>query len=91
MPTRITQIEDTERRKTLLRIEGEMFLADALLLQKIAREMRENLGRNLTLDLADLDLLDSESGSILRQMEREGFELEGLDIFLQRTLEDANR
>lgn len=91
MPTKITQVEDVERKKTILHIEGEMFYDDAILLQKIALQMRGELNRNLTLDLADLDLLDSESASILRQMEREGFLLEGLDIFLQKTIDETER
>lgn len=87
MPTKITQVEDTERDKMMLRVEGEMFYDDAILLEKIALEMRAELGRNITLDLADLDFLDSESGSILKRMERdEGFELEGLEFFLQKAI-----
>jgi anti-anti-sigma regulatory factor len=92
MPTNITQVEDSERNKTILRVEGEMFLDDALLLEKIALGMREEIGRNLTLDLADLDLLDSESAPILRRMEREGgFEIEGLQIFLQKVVDETEK
>ena len=53
MPTSITQVEDIERHKTLLRVEGSMTHEDAVLLEKIALDMRSELGRNLTLDLAD--------------------------------------
>ncbi len=75
----------------MLRVEGEMFYDDAILLEKIALEMRTELGRNITLDLADLDFLDSESGSILKRMERdEGFELEGLEFFLQKAIGDVS-
>jgi ABC-type transporter Mla MlaB component len=84
--------EDTERNKTILHVEGEMFREDAELLEKIALEMRDEIGRNLTLDLADLDLLDSESASILKRMERErGFEIEGLEIFLQKVVEETEK
>ena len=87
MPTSIKQIEDTERGKTMLRVSGEMFKSDAVLLEKIALEMREELGKNLTLDLADLDLIDSESAPILLRLEKEhGFELEGMQIFLQKVV-----
>jgi anti-anti-sigma regulatory factor len=87
MPTKITQVEDHERGKTLLRIEGSLTLDDALLLEKIALEIRERLQRNLTLDLADIDFLDSESASVLRKLEKEsGFELEGLELFLQNAV-----
>ncbi len=71
----------------MLRVSGEMFKSDAVLLEKIALEMREELGKNLTLDLADLDLIDSESAPILLRLEKEhGFELEGMQIFLQKVV-----
>ena len=88
----MTQVEDPERGKTILRVEGNMQPDDAILLEKIALDMREQLGKNLTLDLADLDFLDSESAPILKRLEREhGFELEGLEIFLQKAVAESER
>jgi hypothetical protein len=90
MPTNITQLEDTERNKTILRIEGELMLDDALLLEKIALDLREQNGKNLTLDFADLDLLDSESAPIIKRLENEhGFEIEGLQFFLQKMIQNV--
>lgn len=92
MPTSMKQVEDPERGKTLLHIEGSMMREDAVLLEKIALDMRERLGRNLTLDLADLDFLDSDSAPILKRIEREhGFELEGLEIFLQKAVAESEK
>ena len=92
MPTKITQVEDTERGKSILRVEGTMTEQDAVLLEKIALEIREQSGQNLTLDLADLDFLDSDSGSILKRMERDhGFELEGIEFFLQKAVDETNK
>ncbi len=90
MPTNITQLEDTDRNKTVLRVEGELLLEDAVLLEKIALEMREEQGKNLTIDLADLDLMDSESASVVKKLEQEhGFEIEGLQFFLQKIVQEA--
>lgn len=90
MATNITQVEDTERGKTILRIEGEMFLDDALLLEKIALQMREETSKNLTLDLADLDFLDSDSAPVLKRLESEhGFEIEGMEFFLQNVINET--
>ena len=92
MPTNITQVEDPERNKTILRVEGEMFLDDAVLLEKIALGMREEIGRNITLDLSDLDFMDSESAPILKRMEREhNFEIEGVEYFLQKVVAKTER
>ena len=90
MATNITQVEDVERGKTMLRVEGEMFLDDALLLEKIALQMRAQTSRNLTLDLADLDFLDSDSAPVLKRLEREhGFEIEGMEFFLQNIVNET--
>ena len=90
MPTSITQVEDIERNKTLLRVEGSMTHDDAVLLEKIALDMRSELGRNITLDLADLNFLDSESAPILKRIQREhGFEIEGMEFFLQNIVTEA--
>lgn len=92
MPTSITQVEDPERQKTLLRVEGTMMRDDAILLEKIALDVREQIGKNITLDLADLDFLDSESAPIIKRLEREhGFELEGLEIFLQKAVAESEK
>ena len=92
MPTHITQIEDTKRGKTVLRVEGSLTAEDALLLEKIALDLRAEIGRNLTLDFADLNFLDSESAPILKRLEREhDFEIEGLMIFLQKIVNETER
>ena len=88
MPTRIVQIEDAERDKIILRVEGEMFQDDALLLEKIALQMRDEIGKNITIDLAELDFLDSDGAPVLKRLNEEHFfEIEGLMIFLQKAVE----
>lgn len=92
MPTSMTQVEDLERGKTLLRVEGSLMKEDAVLLEKIVLDMRQQLEKNITLDLADLDFMDSESAPILKRIEREhGFELEGLEFFLQKAVAESER
>ncbi len=92
MATQITQMEDVERGKTVLRVEGEMKYEDAVLLEKIAVEMRGEIGKNLTIDLADLDFLDSDSAPIIKRMEHEhGFEIEGIEFFLQAVINETER
>jgi anti-anti-sigma regulatory factor len=92
MPTKITELEDEERGKTILRIEGSLMRDDAILIEKIALDLRELRGKNITLDLADLDFLDSESAPILKRIERElGFEIEGIEFFLQTIVNEAEK
>ena len=92
MPTNITQSINETDGTLVLRVEGDMMLDDALLLEKLALEMRSHYGRALTVDLADLDFLDSESAPILRRLQSDhGFSIEGIEIFLQSAIDSAER
>ncbi len=50
---------------TWLKVEGSLYQEDAELLEKICRDIGEQTGAQLTLDLADLCFLDSDSASVL--------------------------
>jgi anti-anti-sigma factor len=90
MPTRITQVDEPERAATTLRVEGSLYLADAELLERLCRDIRQDSGRTVTLDLADLSFLDSDGSAVLSRMKREwGVRLEGLHLFVQKVIELA--
>ncbi len=90
MPTQITQRESNGR--IYLQVEGEMLIDDAVLLERIADEIRADSGLHVTVDLADLDFLDSESASVLKRLQgKDGISIEGLEIFLQSAINAAER
>lgn len=90
MPTRITQVDDPEQAATTLRVEGSLYLADAELLERLCRDIQQESGRTVTLDLADLSFLDSDGAAVLSRMKREqGVMLEGLHLFIQKVIELA--
>ncbi len=92
MPTQITQIDDPKRPITILRVEGDLLREDAELLGRIALDIRSLAGNSITIDLADLDFLDSESAPILKQFEENyGFEIVGTEIFLQTLVNAAEK
>ena len=92
MPTHITQIDDNEHQRTVLRVEGDMLLDDALLLERIASDIQTDLDTCVTIDLADLDFLDSESAVVLRRLDsRLGFRIPGIETFLQTAVNAAER
>lgn len=92
MATHITQIDDNEHRTTILRVEGEMMLDDALLLERIASDIQTELDTSVTIDLADLDFLDSESAGILRRLDNQlGVRIQGIETFLQTAVNTAER
>jgi anti-anti-sigma regulatory factor len=89
MPTQITQTDSDGR--SYLRVEGEMLLDDALLIERIANEIREDSDREVVVDLADLDFLDSDSAEVLRRLESGGINLQGTEIFVQSAIDLAER
>jgi anti-anti-sigma regulatory factor len=90
MPTRITQVDAPEEAATRLRVEGSLYLADAELLERVCRDIQDETGRAVTLDLADLSFLDSDSAAVLSRMRRElCVGLEGLHLFIQKVIELA--
>lgn len=91
MPTRITQFDAPERGSTILRVEGSLYLADARVLETLCRDIEKDSGYTITLDLADLSFIDSESAGVLSRLRREtGVRLEGLHLFVQRVIELAD-
>jgi anti-anti-sigma factor len=92
MATQITQIDYPERNQTVLRVEGDMLCDDARVIEKIANCVATDNGHRITIDLADLDYMDSEAASVLRQMQlKHGLEIEGIEIFLQSAVDMAER
>src|SRR5690348_6814921 len=92
MPTEIKQIRDEAARRTVLRVSGEMFRDDAVLLARIAHEVGRDTSDAVALDLSDLDLLDSDAAHVLRQLaEERGFSIEGIDVLIQTAIDEAER
>lgn len=90
MPTQINQVRDSDRRVTILRVDGDLLHDDAVLIERIASDIRNESGDKVVIDLADLDLIDSEAAPILRQLaETDGFAIEGMEIFLQTVINNV--
>lgn len=68
-----------------------MFREDAELIEKISECIVPD-GTTIVIDLADLDFLDSEAASVLKRLEDvHGYEIEGVEIFLQSAVDMAER
>jgi hypothetical protein len=81
---------DIEIQKTVLKVEGTLHLRDAELLEKICRDVTGQTGRSVTLDLASISFIDSDSASVLCRLRREqGVTLEGLHLFIGKVVELA--
>ena len=92
MPTQITQIEDTDRGLTILRVEGQVVRDDAVLLARLAHELGDGSAKCVAIDLADADFIDSEAASVLKGLQAsDGVELVGIDVLLQHAINEVER
>lgn len=81
---------NTGSQATVLKVEGTLYLKDAELLEKICRDVVVQTGGPVTLDLASISFLDSDSASVLCRLKREqGVTLEGLHLFIGKVVELA--
>jgi len=73
---------------TVFKVEGTLHLKDAELLEKICRDVGSQTKRPVTLELAGLSYLDSDSAAVLCRMKREqNVSLEGLHLFIEKVVE----
>ena len=95
MPLRITQQDDSSyanvhanEGRLVLKVEGSLHLQEAELLERICYDIGNQTGRRLTLDLADLSFLDSDSASVLCRLKRDqDVSLDGLQLFIAKVIE----
>ena len=72
----------------VFKVEGTLYLRDAELLEKICRDVGRQTKRPVTLELAGLSYLDSDSAAVLCRMKREqNVSLEGLHLFIEKVVE----
>lgn len=86
LPENVTR--DTGTVPTVFKVEGTLYLRDAELLERICRDVGTQTKRPVTLELAGLSYLDSDSAAVLCRMKREqNVSLEGLHLFIEKVVE----
>ena len=81
-------ISDLASAPTVFKVEGTLYLRDAELLEKICRDVGNQTKRPVTLELAGLSYLDTDSAAVLCRMKREqNVRLEGLHLFIEKVVE----
>ena len=93
MTTRITQLRGRSADgRVLVRVEGSLSLSDAELLEQVCADLKARSGTSVTVDLADISFLDSESALILARLRHEQeVTLEGVHFYIRQVLELAER
>ena len=75
----------------MLKVEGTLALEDAGLLEAVCGELRGQSDAPLRVDLSNITFLDSESAAVLCRLKRQGVSLEGLDLFVKKVVELAEK
>ena len=92
MTTRITKLDGQGGGRAVLRVEGSLGMAEVELLRQTCADLKAQTGRDVTLDLAGISFLDSESASVLARLRREqNVALDGLHFFIQQVIEIAEQ
>jgi anti-anti-sigma regulatory factor len=92
MPTQITQIEDPLGNRTILRVAGSLTQLDAELIERISTDLIEGSAGGITIDLAEVDFLDSDGASILVRLKNNyPIEIEGIHLLVQNAIDVAER
>ena len=92
MPTQITQIEDFARNRTILRVSGSLTQIDAELIERLCTDLFEATGNRIVIDLAEIDIMDSDSASVLSRIkEKLPVEVEGVHLLVQNAIDIAER
>jgi len=92
MPTQITQTDAPDSDVTILKVSGEMMEGDAVIVERVVTSIREETARRIIIDLAGLDLLDSEAApALLRLGQIEGVSVEGIESVIQSSIDQAER
>jgi anti-anti-sigma regulatory factor len=79
------------KQPTTMKVEGALHLQDAELLERICREVSEQTGQAVVIELSDICFIDSVSAAVLCRMKSEqGVTFKGLNLFIKKVLELAD-
>ena len=90
MAYRITQSEDAQDNKLVLRLEGSFNSEGAQKLEQICDEAQNRLGENITIDVSEVTFLDESASAILcRLKHRPGISLIGCHLFTKKVMDQS--
>jgi len=92
MTIRISQIDEPEKGRAFLRVEGILRLEDAELLERLCHTLQKQSERRLIIDLSCLTFLDSDSASVLCRLKTQpGIALDGIHLFTRQMIEGQDK
>ena len=78
----------TPKEARCFKVEGALHLKDAELLESICRQVSDESGRPVIIELNDVCFVDSDSATVICRMKRENVvTIEGLSLFTRKVME----
>lgn len=89
MTVKITQIYEKDPDKTILRVEGKLYLFDAEILEQTLKEIQKVGVAQVEINLSGVSFLNNESAAVLKHLRRLGAVLTDLNFFVQKVIEQT--
>jgi hypothetical protein len=84
-------LASSAQQPTTIKVEGSLHLRDAELLERTCREVSEQTGQRVVVELNDVCFIDGASAAVLCRMKSEqGVKFQGLKLFIKKVLELAD-
>ena len=92
MAYRITQFEDVESGKLVLRLEGSFNSEGGQKVEQIYNDAQKRFGKNITIDLSEVTFLDESSSAMLcRLKNHQGLSLVGCYLFIKEVIDQSEK
>ena len=79
------------REPRVFKVEGALHLQDAELLERICRQVSDETGRPVIIELNNVRFVDGDSAAVICRMKRENVvTIEGLNLFIKKVIELAD-
>ncbi len=94
MSIRITEIKSrtpSPGGPRVLKVEGTIHLRDAELLESVCRQVSDETGRPVAIELNGVCYVDSDSARLICRMKRENVvTIEGLNLFIRKVIQSVD-
>lgn len=87
MTVRITQIEDEDRERAVLQVEGKLHGCDAEILEQAFDELQSRNRSIIDVDITGISFIDGDGAAALKRIKARGAALTGLDFFIEKVIE----
>jgi hypothetical protein len=85
---RADAVTPSARGSRTFKVEGTLHLKDAELLEKLCRDVTDQSGHPVIIELSDICFLDKQSAAVLCRMKRENVvTIRGLNLFTRKVVE----